>query len=243
MTEKKIWVDPGHGHPDPGAVSTCGRYTEAANVLQITRAIHGMEPKLPGVSFGYSRLGNDRLIPNDKALDLQERARRANEWGADIFISIHQNADINQQGRGLETYCYGNMYQASKEGCRLAEAIQGRVLFNTGLLDRGVKRARFLVLVETKMPAVLIEAGFVGGNPAEAHLVSQPEFHHVVARGILQGIADYFHLAFDPPAKWNPQAEVDRLLTDGIINTRREHTQVVNWGEFATVLNRIRGKQ
>ena len=152
-------------------------------------------------------------------------------------------ADINRQGRGLETYCYGTMYQVSKEGCRLAEAIHGRVLFNTDLLDRGVKRARFQVLVETKMPAVLIEAGFVGGDVAEALLVSQPEYHHVVARGILQGIADYFGLVFDPPVKWNPQAEVDRLLADGIINTPRDHKQPMTWGEYATLYNRERDRK
>lgn len=232
---KRIYIDVGHGLPDPGAVSACGGYYEAANCLEIAHQLRALEPRMPGAVFAYSRMDEARLVIDDNNRDLTERARRANEWGADVFVSIHQNADDKRQGKGLETY----FWHTSTAGQILAEDIQASVWAETGLVNRGVKRGRFLVLRETRMPAVLIETGFVGGDPEEAKAVSKPEFHRAAALGIMKGLAAYLGLDFLPP-KYDPQAEVNRLLEDGIINTPRDYAQCVTWGEFATLLNRQR---
>lgn len=228
----KICIDPGHGGNDPGAISVDGQYMEKDVNLAIARAIHSKEPNLPGIKFAYTRLG-------DQAVDLDARAQMANDIKADLFVSIHLNADEQRKGRGTET-C---RYYDSVHGYKLAVAVQSKLVQNTGLQDRGVKQAGFYVLKHTTMPAILIEAGFIGGDPAEAKYVTRPETIPKIAEGILKGIANYLGMEYGPakPA-WDPQAEINQLIKDGVINTPRTPDQRVAWGEFAAVVNRIRGE-
>lgn len=186
-----ICIDPGHGGRDPGAVSVCGKYIEKDNTLQIARSIHGREIQLPGVQFMYTRLDDVRLGDNAND-DLLARAQKANEVEADLFISIHQNADTNRQGKGVEVY----HYPGSVEGERLAQAVQEQVVRLTCLRDRGIKTANFFVLRETNMPAILVEAGFVSGHPEEAEFVSQEGTLVKIAEGILLGVADYLGIEY-----------------------------------------------
>ena len=243
MSKKIICIDPGHGHPDPGAMTQAG-HKESDQTLAMANAIRAREDWLPGVKFVYTRMEDKRL--GDTPLeDVTARVELANSAKADLFVSIHLNADNARQGRGIETFHFRNQATGwdSPEGKRLAQVIQKATVKNTGLIDRGVKTAAFYVIRHTNMPAVLVEAGFIGGLPAEAELVVRPGYHAQVATGILQGIADCLGLVLEPPANWDPQAEVDRLLADGIINTPRDHKQSVTWGEFATLKNRERDKE
>ena len=243
VTKKIICIDPGHGGADPGAVSLTG-HEESDQTLAIAKAIRAREDWLPEVKFVYTRMEDKRL--GDTPLeDVTARVELANSAKADLFVSIHLNADNARQGRGIETFHFRNQATGwdSPEGKRLAQVIQKATVKNTGLIDRGVKTAAFYVIRHTNMPAVLVEAGFIGGLPAEAELVVRPGYHAQVATGILQGIADCLGLVLEPPANWDPQAEVDRLLADGIINTPRDHKQSVTWGEFATLKNRERDKE
>ena len=226
----KVIIDPGHGGRDPGAIPVDGLPMEKDVALAIARAIHGKEPNLPGVQFAYTRLG-------DQTVDLDTRVKFANDTKADLFVSIHLNADEQRKGRGAETYCY----PGSIEGQKLATAVQASLVWNTELRDRGVKQAEFYVLRNTTMPAILVEAGFIGGFPDEAKYVTRPETISKIAESILMGIAEYLDIEYGPvkPA-WDPQAEIDQLFKDGVINTPRAPDQSVKWGEFATVVNRIR---
>ncbi|MCG8402697.1 MAG: N-acetylmuramoyl-L-alanine amidase [Firmicutes bacterium] len=228
-----------HGGRDPGAVSADGRHLEKDNTLSIARAIHGKEPNLPDVQFAYTRL-KDKHFHEDPVEDLAARVKFANAGAADLFVSVHQNADKQRRGYGAETYYFGAGNHFSVEGEKLAQAVQTALVRNTDLHDRGVKPTRFYVIRHTVMPAVLVEAGFIGGDPAEAEFVSRPETIGRIAEGIMMGIAEYLGIRYGPAPAWDPQAEIDTLLADGVINTPRKPEQVVNWGEFATVLNRIR---
>ncbi len=231
-----IVIDAGHGGRDPGAVSLGGMYQETDNVLAIARAIHGREPKLPGVQFAYTRLKNKHFA-NTAVEDLAKRVEFANVLKADLFVSIHQNSDAEHVGKGVETY----HYHTSGEGQKLAAAVQAAVTQSTGLTDRGIKAGGLYVLRHTNMPAILIEAGFVGGDPQEATAVSTPEMWAKIADGILKGLAAYLGVEYDPKKQnWDQQAEIEQLISAGIINTSREPDKLMTWGEFATVLNRIR---
>lgn len=232
---KKVFICAGHGGRYTGAVSANGKYIEKDNNLAIARAIHGREINVPGVVFTYARL-KDIHFSNNLMDDLIHRCHMANQSGADIFIAIHQNADIHQKGYGAETFSLAEV----GEGRKIATAVQKKMVVNTDLYDRGIKTANFVVLRETAMPAILVEAGFVGGDPEEARYVSQQGTISKIAEGILMGLCDYLGVEYGYKPKWSPQQEVDRLVEDGVINTPRDHKQQVSWGEFATVLNRAR---
>ena len=232
----KICIDPGHGGDDPGAVPADGLPMEKDVALAIARAIHGKEPNLPGVQFSYTRMA-DKHFSEDPVQDLEARVSFANDIKADLFVSIHLNADEQRKGRGAETYHYYD----SVQGCELAAAVQSKLVQNTDLQDRGVKQAGFYVTKYTAMPAILVEAGFIGGDLNEAKYVTRPDTISKIAVGIMTGIGNYLGVEYGPakPA-WDPQGEIDQLIKDGIINTPRAPDQPVKWGEFATVVNRIR---
>jgi len=199
-----ICIDPGHGGTDPGAVSFNG-YLEKNNTLAIAKEIKKQGGNLPGVDFIYTRL-KDELLAANIASDLKARAKIANDTRADIFISIHQNADPNQKGRGVETFYFSTKNYTSEKGKKLAGYVQKKLVKATGLPDRGIKPGRFYVLRHTVMPAILVEAGFVGGDPQEAKYVSQPATIEKIASAILRGAAEYLGVEYhEAPLQKKPQ--------------------------------------
>jgi N-acetylmuramoyl-L-alanine amidase len=172
-----IVIDPGHGGRDPGAVGIGGlREIDVAFPISL-RVAELLEQQ--GLQVVLTR-------SNDRTLDLGPRVQIANQANADFFVSIHANAismsrpDVN----GIETYYY------STSGYGLAEAIQNSMLQATGMRNRGVKRARFYVLRHTRMPAALVEVGFVTGAE-DAPRLRDPQFHEIMSRAIARGILEY----------------------------------------------------
>ena len=127
------------------------------------------------------RLTRDR----DYFVSLQGRTDFANKINADLFVSIHANAinlsrpDVN----GLETYYYQN-------GRRLAEVIHWNVLNSVNIRNRNVRRARFYVLRHSKMPATLVEVGFLTGAEDSARLKTAAH-RQKMAKAIADGIVQY----------------------------------------------------
>jgi len=121
-------------------------------------------------------------------LGLEPRVQMANRANAAVFVSIHANAISmsRPEVNGIETFHIAG----SVEGRRLAASIQQQLLANTGMRDRGVKRARFYVLVHTAMPAVLVEVGFVTGQE-DAPRLSDPAMRTQMAQAIARGILRY----------------------------------------------------
>ena len=125
---------------------------------------------------------------DDREIDLAPRVSFAERADADIFVSIHANAismsrpDVN----GLETFYFSS-------GLRLAQVIQNNILERTDMRDRGVRRARFYVLVNTSMPAVLVETGFVTGREDAARF-RDPAAVADIADGITNGILQYLNV-------------------------------------------------
>lgn len=189
-----VCIDPGHGGSDPGAVSKSGR-REKDNNLAIAREIKKQENSLPGVNFIYTRL-EDSLLAGNIPADLKARVKIANDAGADIYISIHQNADPNYKGQGVETYYFSSKGYTSEKGKRLASFVQKEIIKSTGLRDRGIKPGSFYVLRYTAMPAILVEAGFIGGDPKEAEYISRPDTLKLIAGAILRGAASYLGVEY-----------------------------------------------
>ncbi|WP_042395852.1 N-acetylmuramoyl-L-alanine amidase [Clostridium saudiense] len=146
----RLCFDYGHGGNDPGACYN-GR-KESNDVLEIGKAV-AKEIRRHGVIV-------DEIRTTDTTLSLQERSNYENKNNYDYFISFHRNAFKPEAATGVETYTYLNQDSRSKA---MADKIQTAVV-NIGFVNRGVKKANFHVLRETKAPAVLMELGFIDNS-------------------------------------------------------------------------------
>lgn len=146
----RLCFDYGHGGKDPGAMYK-GR-KESNDNLSI-----GMEVAKRLRIFGVEV---DEIRTIDVSIGLYERCVFANNGKYDYFISFHRNAFKPEVGNGVESFVYTN---ASLKARQLARKIQDS-LVGCGFKNRGVKTANFYVLRETKMPAVLIEIGFIDNS-------------------------------------------------------------------------------
>ncbi|SHJ40103.1 N-acetylmuramoyl-L-alanine amidase [Desulfofundulus thermosubterraneus] len=179
-----IAIDPGHGGPDPGAVNN--GLKEKDITLRMAQRVVGLL-----AAKGASPL----LTRNaDYEVGLYERTDMANRAGAEIFVSIHINANIDPSVQGTATYILssagGGDPSRREESRKLAGYIQARLVQRLGLENDGVLEANFAVLRTSAMPAVLVEVAYIS-NPREASLLAQDWFMEEAAQGIVQGIVDY----------------------------------------------------
>ena len=178
-----VVIDPGHGGPDPGAIGI-GGIRESDIVLDVSRQVKNLLTE-KGVKV---RLTRNREID----LDLPPRVSLANRTDADIFVSIHANAsrgkrrDIN----GLETFYYSGW-----RGRLLAKKIQKQITkVSPGSPDRGVRQGRYFVIRNTRMPAVLVEIGFLTGK-LDARRLEKSIHRKRIAYAIAKGIIEYLSKA------------------------------------------------
>jgi len=176
----KIFIDAGHGGKDPGAVN--GNVYEKDIALQIAIKLSHVLAKSNCIAT-LSRF-NDIFVP------LIDRANKANQYNADIFVSIHLNSSANKTASGIETLVYKNQGVNNK----LATIIQNELINSTNATNRGIKeRPDLVVLNSTKMPAVLVEVGFVS-NEKEKDLLIKSEYQDKIAQAIAKGILNYLGL-------------------------------------------------
>lgn len=197
----RIYIDPGHGGEDSGAVGALG-IKEKDITLQIGLATARELERTPSVEVRMSR--DDDSYPT-----LRDRTRDASRWGADLFVSIHCNSAPRKSASGVEVYVVGNIssdrqaervaaYEnrfvetmndapKGKVGMILADLSQNdtaqrslavashvlkRIMLLWGGENRGVRQAPFWVLRNATMPSMLLEVGFIS-NPAEATRLSR----------------------------------------------------------------------
>jgi len=193
-----IILDPGHGAHDKGAVSQYGYEKDfTLDVANRTRLL-----LLQAGYNVYLTRSTDVFVP------LETRAQIASKFDNALFISIHFNS--GGAGTGLETYtlaprgvpsmmadgprisdlavCPGNIRDA--ENMALATATHAALVVRSKMYDRGIKRARFVVIRDITVPGVLIEGGFLS-NPYDAKLIATPEYRQQMASCIVQAIGNY----------------------------------------------------
>ncbi len=174
-----VIIDPGHGGPDPGAIGIRG-IRETDVVLDVSKRVKQLLSE-KGVRVRLTR-------KSEIDLDLPPRVSFANRTGADIFVSIHANASQGKKRNinGLETFYYRGW-----RGRLLAKRIQKHILrVSPGSPDRGVKQGRFYVIKNTRMPAVLVEIGFLTGR-LDARRLEQSLHRKRIAFAIAKGILEY----------------------------------------------------
>ncbi|QDH50344.1 endolysin [Bacillus phage Karezi] len=183
---KIIVLDAGHGGKDAGAVK--GKLYEKDIVLKVVKLIKSyLEKTYTGATVKLTR-------SSDVFLTLSERARRANDIKADVFVSVHVNAG---GGTGFETYKYPTAKGLLQKSVHAATQ---KVLSKHNLRDRGKKSANLSVVRETSMEAVLTELAFIDTD-SDRKLLENESFLQEMAEAHGDGIADYLNLKKKSTAK------------------------------------------
>ena len=183
--DRLIVIDPGHNFSgyDIGAHNEEYELWEQNITWPIAKML---ELKLTAMGFEVVMTRDDYFnnIKGGSAMEsLLNRAGIANGLEADLFISIHCNAG---GGKGVETYCY----QKGTKGEKLAKFVQEELSEGTELIDRGTKTAKFVVLMETLMPAILVETGFIDNEEDFEYLIDT-EGQNAISTAIAKGVYNY----------------------------------------------------
>lgn len=217
---RKIVVDAGHGGSDPGAIGRSG-LREKDVTLDIAKRL-GSLLKAAGFEVVYTRSA-------DRFISLEGRVDIANNSRADLFISIHANANRVRSLNGFEVYCvsfqpkdYRRALQAAQvrapviEGAQLLrptlnlKTILWDMLYSANRAESmalatdicrsvrenltarliGIKSANFYVLKGARMPALLVEVGFLS-NAEEERMIKNASYRQQLANAISEGIEDF----------------------------------------------------
>jgi N-acetylmuramoyl-L-alanine amidase len=213
-------IDAGHGGEDPGAIGRSG-LREKDVTLDIAKRLSKLL-KAEGIEVITTR-STDRFVP------LSSRVEVANRSKADLFLSIHANANRVKSLNGFEVYyvssstddskraliaaqdapldldssCFADsslnlkailwdmIYTNSRaESIELARSICKTIDRNSDTRILGIKGARFYVLKGVRIPAVLIEVGFLS-NAGEERMLKNSYSRQKIAENIVEGINDY----------------------------------------------------
>ena len=200
---RTVVLDAGHGGKDPGTMARSG-LKEKDLALDIALRVRA-HLAAAGVRVVMTR-------DVDRFWELEDRPYLAARGGGDAFVSIHMNAAASRTVQGIETFATAaEQYPPTAESkltgrypavpnnqfnhsnTILGHQVHRALVGITRAEDRGLKRARFIVLRNSAMPATLVECGFLS-NPQEEQKLATPSYRETVAQGIAQGILNYFAL-------------------------------------------------
>jgi N-acetylmuramoyl-L-alanine amidase len=195
-----VVLDAGHGGHDSGAVGSLGR--EKQYTLDVVLRARALLLKA-GYHVKMTRT-SDVFIP------LESRAAFANRFPDALFVSVHFNHSNTYGGSGVETYALaprgvpsmdeenlrysdfklhpGNACDA--QNIALAAAVHSSLCRRLTIPDRGIKRARFVVIKNIRIPGVLIEGGFIS-NSYDARMIATGEYRQRIAQSILDAVTNY----------------------------------------------------
>jgi N-acetylmuramoyl-L-alanine amidase len=188
-----VVIDAGHGGFDPGGIPG-QRVPEKTMTLDVALRLRSLLEK----SGYHVIMTRDR----DVFVPLPQRVAIANAYPDAIFICIHFNSATRSGANGIETYFY------SRDSLALASAIHYHLAGDAPSPNRGVRRRGYYVLRKTRIPAVLVECGFLT-NPWEARNVENSGYRQRLAENIAQGIQGRSAVAARPSST--------RLVAEGTI--------------------------
>ena len=199
-TNRVAVIDPGHGGENTGARSVADNHFEKEFTLDWALRL---EPLL--ASNGWNVV---LTRTTDVDTSLSNRVTLADEVNADLFVSLHFNSGARQDQAGIETYCLTPTGMPStltrdyeddvsrvfpnnafdEENLQYAVRLHRAVLEGTGGSDRGVRRARFMVVLRGQnRPAVLVEGGYLS-NLREAQSIADPEYRQKLAEAVAKAL-------------------------------------------------------
>ena len=212
-----VVIDPGHGGLKAGTRSVLDGTDEKVFTLDVAKRL---ELLLAAKGF---RVFLTRT--NDTDVSLSNRVAFAEALKADLFISLHFNsaADDERQA-GIETFCLTPSGMAStltrgyeddaslvfpnnafdSDNLRWAVSLHRALVHDGALVDRGVRRARFLTVLQGQnRPAVLIEAGYLS-NPKEARRIGDGDYRQKLAQAMANALAAGSESKFSGPGGVSP---------------------------------------
>ncbi|WP_094602837.1 N-acetylmuramoyl-L-alanine amidase AmiC [Sporomusa silvacetica DSM 10669] len=188
----KICLDPGHagGNIDPGSINSETGLQESTVNLAIASLV-----KEYLIAVGYQVLMTRTREEQVETDSLKYRCELANNWGADLVVSLHCNSATSEQANGTEIYTT----LGETDGDRLATYIINQVTASFSDLELRAdwddgdpdKEENFYILRYTDAPAVLLEMAFIS-NPEEAAKLADSAWQRDMARAVARGISDYF---------------------------------------------------
>lgn len=190
LAGRTVVVDAGHGGSDDGAVAhgVCER-----------EVVGDIAARLEGrlLASGVSAVLTHPPTESPTELD---RARVANETGADLVVSLHADGASSPRVQGVATYYYGaGLDSPSVVGARLADLVQKEVVARTDLLDCRTHPKTWELLRLTAMPAVRLDVGCLT-SPSDARRLHSQAFRDTVAEAVLVAIQRLILPAeLDPP--------------------------------------------
>ena len=170
---KKFYISQGHGGSDGGASGN--GLTEKNITLDLGFKV-GALLQAKGATVMLSRSG-------DYYKSLNSRTSEANSWGADYFVSIHENAFSDTSANGTEVWYYAG----STVGAKMASSVCNSLVSTLGSTKRGIKTGDLWEINQTNMPAILCEGLFIT-NPTDAGKMNSDADLHKQAVAIVNGL-------------------------------------------------------
>lgn len=200
LVGKTIVVDPGHGGSESGAVATSGQTEKEANLaisLKLKALLEAAGARVVTTHATDTRCATPEELAKwptaDEKLraDLKCRTDLSNNVGADLFLSVHSNANPSRTLRGTETYWSADNLNASRSQI-LATLVQQELIAALGLPNLGVKEEIFYVTKYTDAPAALAEVAFLSNTTDEA-LLRQDWFRQKAAQALFQALSRFWN--------------------------------------------------
>jgi N-acetylmuramoyl-L-alanine amidase len=177
----RIGIDPGHGGRDPGAVGPTQLQEK-----DVTLAIALELDKL------LKQAGLDTYITrtDDRTMELVTRSALLNNTKCDLAISVHINSATRQEANYFAVFVQRLGGEAEKLAHKVIDKVTAATGWSWGADDDGIREKDLHMTRETKMPAILVECGFIS-NPEQEKQLRQPEFQAKLARAIADGVLAY----------------------------------------------------
>ncbi|MBQ5782668.1 MAG: N-acetylmuramoyl-L-alanine amidase, partial [Oscillospiraceae bacterium] len=176
LSGAKIYIDPGHGGYDSGALPIEGMKTEAQINREIAQKV---------VAILQSRGANVQMTDTTNYVSLDARVNASQSYAPHLFVSIHQNSSTSPSAKGSEVW-YFNPYSEIYAD-RISSSLSGAL----GTKDRGEKYGWYKVTTHMEFPAVLVECGFLS-NVTEYDKLKNDDYQNAMATAIADGIAAAF---------------------------------------------------
>ena len=189
LSGKVIYLDPGHGGIDPGAIY---KNLEEKNInLDICKILkQKLEEK--GAQVYLTRYGDYDLSVkntiNRKRSDLSRRVKIINESNADLYLSIHLNSDSSSTWRGIQLF-YDDIHDNNK---KLSQILEKEMKKHISLTRKSEEINNLYMLRRINIPGLLIEAGFLS-NPNDRYLLKSKSYQEKLSSIITKAVITYFY--------------------------------------------------
>lgn len=184
----KVYIDQGHNPQGVNAGAEGFGYREQDITYAVGTYLAEILREDGRFDVRTSRNTPEESLGTSNATSLAARVNGANSWGADYFISIHCNANVNPAVNGTEVY----VYREGSVAAELARQVLDAIVQRMGTKDNGVRvNPSLYVLRRTQMPAILVELAYITNEQDVQKLVNDP---YGFAYGIYTGILRYLGL-------------------------------------------------